>query len=103
MRIQVLGEDTISAQTRIYAEYRLFAALTRRADADQIRHAHVVLRHVNDARDRERVSCAVTVGFDGTADVRVRATGNHAYAAINRAADRVRTATLLHFGTACRT
>jgi ribosome-associated translation inhibitor RaiA len=91
MRIQVFGEDSISAQARAYAEYRMFAALTQ--SAGRVRGARVVLR----SRDRpgrcDRVVCAVTIDLEGTRSLRVRTTGAHAYAAINRAVERVRLAT----------
>ena len=37
MRIEVVGEGTISQQARTYAEYRVFAALTQFSDADKVR------------------------------------------------------------------
>ena len=90
MRIQVLGDDTISQQARTYAEYRVFAALTPLAGADQVRDASVVLRHVNRSGDRQVVTCVVTITWEGSNTMRVRTTGDHPYAAINRAVDRLR-------------
>ena len=91
MRIQVVGENSISEQARAYAEYRMFAALAQ--SAERVRGARVVLR----SRDRhggcDRVVCAVTIDLKGTRSLRVRTTGAHAYAAINRAVERVRMAT----------
>ena len=56
MRIEVLGYDTISAQARTYAEYRLFAELSRVADTNRVRHARLVLRRRKDEQaDRKRV------------------------------------------------
>ena len=37
MRIEVVGEGTISQQARTYAEYRVFAALTQFSEADKVR------------------------------------------------------------------
>jgi ribosome-associated translation inhibitor RaiA len=96
MRIEVLGE-TISAQARTYAEYRVFAALAQ--SAEKVRRARVVLRTVDRSSGRGGVACTVTVALEGTGSFRVRATGAHAYAAINRAVERIRTAA----ESACRT
>ena len=89
MRIQVLGDDTISQQARTYAEYRVFAALTQLAGADQVTDASVVLRHVKRSGDGQVVTCMVTVTREGST-MRVRTTGDHPYAAINRAVERLR-------------
>ena len=93
MRIQVLGDDTISQQARTYAEYRVFAALTQLAGADQARDASVVLRHVNRSGDGQVVTCVVTVTWEGANTTRVWTTGDHPYAAINRAVERLRSST----------
>jgi ribosome-associated translation inhibitor RaiA len=91
VRIEVLGDETISPQARTYAEYAVFAALTRSGQTERFSHARVVLREVNEAGRKQRVACAVTVQLDGAAPIRVRATGTHTYAAINRAVERIRT------------
>ena len=90
MRIHVLGEDAISPQARTYAEYRVFAALTQLAEREQVRHARVVLRSASRSGACEAVTCTVTVALDGQNSMRVRARGDHAYAAINRAVERIR-------------
>jgi ribosome-associated translation inhibitor RaiA len=92
MRIQVLGDEAISQQARTYAEYRVFAALTQLAGADHVREASVVLRHVNRGGDGQVVTCVVSVTREGSNTMRVRTTGDHPYAAINRAVERLRTA-----------
>ena len=46
MRIEVVGEGTISQQARTYAEYRVFAALTQFSDADKVQRVRVLLRPV---------------------------------------------------------
>jgi ribosome-associated translation inhibitor RaiA len=89
MRIDVLGDDTISPQARTYAEYRIFAALTQLADAEQVRDTRVVLRRARRGNDGDGVRCIVTVTLAGSDPVRVRATGDHPYAAINRAVERL--------------
>ncbi len=90
MRIHVFGEESISAQARAYAEYRMFAALAQ--SADKVRGARVVLRSRDGNRGCERVVCAVTINLEGPGSLRIRTTGAHAYAAINRAVERVRMA-----------
>jgi ribosome-associated translation inhibitor RaiA len=92
MRIQVLGDDTISQQARAYAEYRVFAALAQIAGAEHVRHTSVVLRHTNRSGDGQVVTCMVTVTQEGSTTTRVRTTGDHPYAAINRAVERLRMA-----------
>ena len=90
MRIEVIGGDTISQQARTYAEYRVFAALTQFSKAEKVRRVRVVLRPVNLGSGCEGVACFVTVTLDGSDSLRIRATGPHAYAAINRAVERIR-------------
>ena len=90
MRIEVVGHDTISAQARTYAEYRLFAELSRVVDTNRVRHARLVLQRTKDERMRDSVSCAVTVDIEGTDPLRIRTSGTHPYAAINRAVERLR-------------
>lgn len=90
MRIEVVGADTISQQARTYAEYRVFAALTRVADAERVQKARVVLRPVDRGRGCDSIACSVTVALQGADSIRIRATGPHAYAAINRAVERIR-------------
>ena len=88
MRIEVIGEDESSnAQARTYAEYRVFAALARHTQ--HVRGARVGLRR--DAREGtcHDVVCAVTIALEPSGSIRTRACGGHAYAAINRAVERV--------------
>ena len=92
MRIHVLVEDGISPQARTYAEYRVFAALSQLLATEQVRDARVVLRHAKQKHGCEEVSCIVVVEVEEAGTVRIRTTGDHAYAAINRAVDRLRTA-----------
>lgn len=89
MRIEVLTEDDISPQARPYAEYRVFAALSRHVDIEQVRDARVVLRRANGTHQRGRVSCSVTVDLRDADPVRISSVGAHAYAAINRAVERL--------------
>lgn len=91
MRIEVRGDRSISPQARTYAEYRLFAALTQLSETDQIRRARVLLREVQPGRGCAGIACIVTVTRQGSGPIRIRTIGSHAYAAINRAVDRLRT------------
>src|SRR5687767_9331287 len=91
VRVEVLGDDTISSQARAYAEYRVFAALTQITETRKVRRARVVLRSVNEEGSCDRVACAVTVVRDGADSLRARTIGAHAYAAINRAVECITT------------
>jgi ribosome-associated translation inhibitor RaiA len=91
LRIEVASDMTITSQARTYAEYRVFAALTQSAGTRHARSARVVLRRVNPDSRCSEVACLVTVRLESKT-VRVRATGAHAYAAINRAVEHLRDA-----------
>ena len=87
-RIHVVTNDNaISSQALTYAEYRVFAALTRHAL--EFRRARVLLRSSDDRGSCDRVTCAVSVALNPSGSVRVRTTGPHVYAAINRAVERL--------------
>ena len=88
MRIHVSGDDgSGNAQARTYAEYKVFAVLARYARL--VRGARVVL-HRGDRRGTcESVVCSVTVALKPSGQARARASGPHAYAAINRAVERL--------------
>ena len=90
MRIEILGEDSISRQARTYAEYRLFAALSQLVDTDRVRHARLTLRRTKHGRPCEEVSCTVRIDLNGEGVLRIRTSGDHPYAAINRAVERLR-------------
>ena len=89
MRIEVRGEHSISQQARSYAEYRLFAVLSQVVDTGRVRHARLALRRTKHRRDSESVSCTVTIEIDSDDTFRIRTTGDHPYAAINRAMERL--------------
>ena len=89
MRIEILGEDTIGAQARTYAEYRLFAALSQVVDTNRVRHARLTLKHTKHDRAGESVSCTVTVDIEDGDFLQVETSGEHPYAAINRAVERL--------------
>ena len=88
MRIKIFGEETISAQARIYAEYRLFAALSQVMDTNRVRHASLTLQRTQH-RASESVSCTVTVDIKGGQSLRIQTSGEHPYAAINRAIEQL--------------
>ena len=88
MHIEVIGDDeSSSAQARTYAEYRLFAALARHTR--RVRSAVVVLRPRVRKGTCDTVVCVVTIALVPSGSVRTRACGRHAYAAINRAVERI--------------
>jgi ribosome-associated translation inhibitor RaiA len=89
MCIDVIGDDSISTQARTYAEYRLFAALSQGVGTGQVRSASIVLRRAKSRRNGEGVVCAVTVELNEGEVSRLKASGAHPYAAINRAVERL--------------
>ena len=97
LRISVVADDTISPQAPTYAEYRVFAALSRLQQP--IFEAQVVLRSTTASAPNSGVTCTVTVVVQSGDAIRVRARGGHAYAAINRAVERLRTASAAPDGT----
>jgi ribosome-associated translation inhibitor RaiA len=86
-RITVVGNDSISAQARTYAEYRVFAALARHTRS--VSRVRVVLRHADVRGNCYKVTCVVTVTLEPAGSLRIRVTGPHVYAAINRAVERL--------------
>lgn len=91
MRIEVIGEGAVDQQARTYAEYRVFAALTQSSEADKVQRVRVLLRPVKLGSGGETIACTVTVALEGSDSFRIRTTGPHAYAAINRAVERIKT------------
>jgi ribosome-associated translation inhibitor RaiA len=92
MHIQIDGDESISRQTRAYAEYRLFAALAPLSDARRFGNVSLVLRREKNRRRGGRVVCAVAVEARDGVVARFKAAGTHPYEAIDRAVDRVRLA-----------
>ena len=90
LRIEVAGDPAITSQARTYAEYRVFAALVQSGGTHHARSVCVMLHQVPDSECGE-VACRVTVRLESET-VRVGANGAHAYAAINRAVERLKTA-----------
>jgi hypothetical protein len=84
MRIHVVGDESCNSQTRTYAEYRVFAALTRHTQ--RVRGATVVLRRGDGASG---VVCDMTIALAPSGTAEARASGPHAYAAINRLVGRI--------------
>jgi ribosome-associated translation inhibitor RaiA len=81
-----IGDESINAQAGTYAEYRVFAVLTRHTR--NVRRVRVVLRHADEREPCHKV-CVVTVALEPSGSFRIRATGPHVYAAINRAVERL--------------
>ena len=69
----------------------VFAALTQFSAADKVADVRVLLHRLNLGGGCEGIACTVTVGLKGAESFRIRTTGPHAYAAINRAVERIRT------------
>jgi putative sigma-54 modulation protein len=90
MRIEIVDDASISRQARIYAEYRLFDALSHVVDTARVRSASLELRRAKSKRHCGTVSCTVTVELNGGEVSRFRAAADHPYAAINRAVGRLR-------------
>lgn len=90
MCIDIVGDGSISHQARTYAEYRLFAALSQVFDTREVRKASLVLRRARRRGSCDPVSCSVTVELNDDEVVRLRTSGEHPYAAINRAVERLR-------------
>lgn len=89
-RIAVIADDSLSPQARTYAEYRVFAVVARHTRS--VHRVQVVLHPIEGQGSCHNVTCAVTVELESSAQLRIRATGSHAYAAINNAVDRLGTA-----------
>jgi ribosome-associated translation inhibitor RaiA len=89
MRIEIVEDDSFGPQVRTYAEYRLFAALPQVIDTNQVRRARLVLRRVEHGRHTGAISCDVTLEIRDRDVLRIKATGEHPYAAINRAMERI--------------
>ena len=88
MRIEVIGADeTSNTQARTYAEYKVFAALAQHTQ--RVRSAQVVLQRNQRSGRCDSVACAVTVVLEPSGFVRTHGRGPHAYAAINRTAERL--------------
>jgi ribosome-associated translation inhibitor RaiA len=90
MRIETSGDASISGQARTYAEYRLFAALSQTFDTRRVRKASLAVRR-GTRRCASGVVCAVSIEWDTGGVTRLRTVGEHPYAAINRAIERLRT------------
>ena len=90
MRVEVIGDDAISHQARTYAEYRVFAALTQSTDTEKVRRVRVQLRPLVSARGSggNRLHSDGRVGWSRFSSDSNN--GPHAYAAINRAVERIR-------------
>jgi ribosome-associated translation inhibitor RaiA len=90
-RILVIADHhSINPQARTYAEYRVFAVVARHTR--RVRRVRVVLRFAEEKPPGDRVACAITVALEPSGSLRVRASGPHAYAAINRTVEHLNVA-----------
>jgi hypothetical protein len=87
MRIEIVGDDSFARQARTYAEYRLFATLSRVVDTRRVRSAALMLRRAKGQDGG--VVCTVTIELDDAGVTRLRSYGGHPYAAINGAIERL--------------
>jgi ribosome-associated translation inhibitor RaiA len=88
MRIEVIDDNESSnVQARTYAEYRVFATLARHTRC--VGGVRVVLRRDDREATGHTIVCAVTVTLKPSGSVRTRAREHHAYAAIDRAVERI--------------
>lgn len=86
MRIPLTGKDVIiTDQLQTYVEYRLFTSIARYQAL--IREVNVTLEH--NRGNRRRFLCVVTVDLGPGEQIKIRASGAHPNAAIDRAADRM--------------
>jgi len=84
MRIDVVSDDGFGAQTRAYAEFRVFSALARFSDL--VDDARVLL--LRPAAGSGGVVCRIAVTLNGQSPALVAARGRHPSDAIDRAATR---------------
>lgn len=87
MRVHVVDEGGWdSAQARAYAEYRLFAALAQYGSL--VQGAQIVLRYEGEEGPAAFL-CRMAVTLERPGVVRTRVCAPHAYAAIDRAVERI--------------
>lgn len=86
MRIEITAQDdSVSARTRAYAEYRVFTTLARHSR--RIQRVWLILG-APDPRGGT-VTCEVDVSLHASGSARVMAQGPHAHAAIDRVAESI--------------
>jgi ribosome-associated translation inhibitor RaiA len=85
MRIDVRsGNNSLTRELLTYAEYRVFVAIQARASSIES-----IAIDVQDAIESHGADCDIRVRLVGARQVRVRSTGRHPAAAIDRAAVRL--------------
>ena len=85
MRVRLRGEDVvITDQLQTYVEYRLFVSVARYQALS--RGVNVTLWH--SPGDARKFLCVVTLDLEPGEQIKIRASGAHPHAAIDRAADR---------------
>jgi ribosomal subunit interface protein len=85
MRILLTGKNVIiTDQLQTYVEYRLFTSIARYQAV--ISGVRVTLRH--NPGNRSQFLCVVAVDLEPGKQIKIRASGAHPNAAVERAADR---------------
>ena len=84
MNIAIHAKEPIAAQVRAYIEYRMFSAMSRFGRRIARLSVRLDSTHVGN-----RYSCAVALDLTPAGRVRVRATADHPYAAIDQSAERL--------------
>ena len=84
MNIAIHADEPVTPQVRAYIEYRLFSAIGR--FAHECGHLSVRL-HSTEVGARH--CCALALDLKPAGHVRVRATADHLYAAVDKSAQRL--------------
>src|SRR4029453_13035813 len=99
-------DETVPSMARDCLMTRVFAPLTQFSEAAKVQRVRVLLRPGNLGSGCENIACSVTVALDGSDSYRIRTTGPHVHAAINRAVERIRrdapTRVMDRIGARCR-
>ena len=82
MDMTIHAREPVNAQVRAYVEYRMFSAISRFG-------SRCGRLHVRLDSTQSRTGCALTLDLQPAGRVRVRATADHLYAAIDRSAERL--------------
>ena len=84
MNISIHAREPIAPQVRAYIEYRMFSAIGRLGRTC----AHLSVR-LESTEARSRHSCSLALDLKPAGHVRVRATADHLYAAVDQSARRL--------------
>jgi ribosome-associated translation inhibitor RaiA len=84
MNIAIHADEQIAPQVRAYIEYRMFSAIGRFGR----KCVHLSVR-LNSTEAGARHSCSLALDLKPAGHVRVRATADHLYAAVDQSAERL--------------